>query len=223
MIFHPIDMDNWGRKPYFDHYLHSVRCTYSMTADIDISRMLPELKSKGFKLYPALIHMLTTAVNRHIEFRMGYDSDGSVGYWESMSPSYTIFHEDDKTFSSIWTEHHIDFSIFHQRYLTDIAAYGEIKQFMPKPHEPRNTFPISCVPWVSFTSFNLNIHNEGTYLSPIFTIGKYARQSDSILLPLSVQMHHAVCDGYHASLLFQEMQALADDVASWLPAKANVT
>jgi chloramphenicol O-acetyltransferase type A len=217
MIFHPIDMDTWSRKPYFDHYLHNVRCTFSMTANIDITRLLPELKSNGFKLFPALIHMLTTVVNRHTELRMGYDSDGYVGYWESMFPSYTIFHEDDKTFSSIWTAHHEDFHVFNERYLADLAAFGEIKQFTPKSNEPPYTFPISCVPWVSFTGFNLNIYNEGTYLSPIFTIGKYFRQADSILLPLAVQMHHAVCDGYHASLLVQEMQALADAVATWLP------
>jgi len=24
MIFHPIDMDTWSRKPYFDHYLNNV-------------------------------------------------------------------------------------------------------------------------------------------------------------------------------------------------------
>lgn len=219
MNFQPIDMKTWSRKPYFEHYLHKVRCTYSMTANIDMTLLLPELTSRGIKLYPALIHMLATVVNRHIEFRMSYDANGNVGYWESMSPSYTIFHDDDKTFSSIWTDYDKDVREFNRRYLVDLELYGGIKQFTPKSNEPPNTFPISCVPWVSFTGFDLNIYNEGTYLSPIFTIGKYFRQADSILLPLAVQMHHAVCDGYHASMLFQELQMLADNFATWLPAR----
>lgn len=219
MIFHPIDMNAWKRKLYYEHYLHKVKCTFSMTANIDITLLRAELKSRGIKLYPALIHMLSTVVNRHREFRMAHDSAGNVGYWESMSPNYTIFHADDKTFSSIWTPYHEDFHAFYMSYLADQGEYGGIKHFTPKPHEPANTFPISSVPWVSFTGFNLNIYDDGTYLVPIFTFAKYFSQADRIMLPLAVQMHHAVCDGYHASLLFQELQALADDCMNWLPKK----
>jgi|GEM_PF-5054976 len=41
MIFHPIDMDIWSRKPYFDHYLNNVRCTFSMTATSTLPSYFP--------------------------------------------------------------------------------------------------------------------------------------------------------------------------------------
>ncbi|PRX69804.1 chloramphenicol acetyltransferase [Cohnella sp. SGD-V74] len=47
MNFNPIDMDNWSRKPYFNHYLNNVRCSYSMTANIDITNLLSVIKNKG--------------------------------------------------------------------------------------------------------------------------------------------------------------------------------
>ncbi|MEK4355287.1 type A chloramphenicol O-acetyltransferase [Paenibacillus sp. FSL R5-0475] len=217
MIFNPIVIDNWSRKPYFEHYLNNVRCTYSMTANIDITLLLSELKHKGIKLYPALIHMITTVVNRHSEFRTCFDSEGRLGYWDSLSPSFTIFHDDDKTFSSIWTSYGEKFNDFYNRYLDDMKMYGSVKQFIAKANEPPNTFPISSIPWVSFTSFNLNVYNEGTYLLPIFTIGKYFQQDKKILLPISGQFHHAVCDGYHASMLYNELQSRADNYKEWLP------
>jgi chloramphenicol O-acetyltransferase type A len=217
MNFHVIDIDNWSRKPYFVHYLNYVRCTYSMTANIDITRLLSELKSKGIKLYPALIHMLATVVNRHTEFRTCFDSEGRLGYWDSMSPSFTIFHDDDQTFSSIWTSYSEEFGDFYSRYLGDMEKYGSVKQFFAKDNEPPNTFPVSCIPWVSFTGFNLNVYNEGTYLTPIFTLGKYFHHDDKVLIPLSGQFHHAVCDGYHAGLLFNELQKRADSCVEWLP------
>jgi chloramphenicol O-acetyltransferase type A len=217
MRFHPIDLDSWSRKPYFEHYLNRVRCTYSMTATLDITGLLTELKNKKMKLYPALIHMIATVVNRHIEFRTCFDSEGRLGYWESMSPSFTIFHEDDKTFSSIWTSYSEDFKEFYGRYLDDMGRFGDVNEFAPKADEPPNTFPISSIPWVSFTGFNLNVYADGTYLLPIFTIGKYVRQDGKILLPLSGQFHHAVCDGYHAGVLYNELQLLADANKIWLP------
>lgn len=217
MNFIPIDIENWSRKSYFEHYLRKVRCTYSMTANIEITGLLSELKRKGIKLYPALIHMITTVVNCHSEFRTCFDFEGRLGYWDSMSPSFTIFHDDDKTFSSIWTLYGEEFDSFYSRYLDDMKKYGSVKQFAAKANEPPNTFPISSIPWVSFTGFNLNVYNEGTYLLPIFTIGKYFRNGEQILLPISGQFHHAVCDGYHAGVLYNELQLRADACKEWLP------
>ena len=28
-------------------------------------------------------------------------------------------------------------------------------------------------------------------------MGKYYKENDKILLPLAIQVHHAVCDGFH--------------------------
>lgn len=216
MIFHPIDIDCWSRKPYFEHYFNHVRCTYSMTANLDITLLQAELKNMGMKLYPALIYMIATVVNRHREFRTCLDSEGKPGYWDRMSPSFTIFHEDDKTFSSIWAPYSEEFGAFYEGCLRMTETYRNAKQLFPETGEPPNTFPISCIPWVGFTGFNLNIYADGSYLLPIFTIGKYDRQDKKIVLPLSAQLHHAVCDGYHAGLLFNELQGMAADCKKWL-------
>lgn len=216
MNFTRIDLDTWSRKLYFEHYLNHVRCTYSMTANLDITRLLADVKTKGIKLYPAMLHMIATVVNRHLEFRTCFDAEGRLGYWDRMSPSYTIFHNDDKTFSSIWTSYSDDFNEFNSRYLDDMNTYGSVKGFAVKANEPPNTFPISSIPWVSFTGFNLNIYNEGTYLLPIFTMGKYFSQDGKIVIPLSAQFHHAVCDGYHAGVLFNELQERAEACTDWL-------
>lgn len=98
MKFNLIDIENWNRKPYFEHYLNSVRCTYSMTANIEITNLLHEIKLKDLKLYPTLIYILATVVNNHKEFRTCFDENGNLGYWDSMSPSYTIFHKENETF-----------------------------------------------------------------------------------------------------------------------------
>lgn len=219
MKFNPIDMENWSRKPYYEHYMNQVRCTYSMTANIEIAELRAELRVRGMKLYPALIYMITTVVNRHLEFRTCFDSEGRLGFWDGMSSSFTIFHEEDKTFSSIWTPYCEEFIRFHDGYLRQTEAYKDAKQLFPDASEPPYTFPISSIPWVNFTGFNLNVYNEGTYLLPIFTIGKFEKLNDKVLLPLSVQLHHAVCDGYHAGLLFNELQEMAVDCKSWLSGK----
>jgi chloramphenicol O-acetyltransferase type A len=219
MKFNLIDIEQWKRKPYFEHYLNSVRCTYSMTANIEITDLLQEIKLKNLKLYPTLIYILATVVNNHREFRTCFDENGNLGYWDSMSPSYTIFHKENETFSGIWTEYNESFSFFYNHYLNDIKNYGSIMEFAPKPSEPANTFPVSSIPWVSFTGFNLNVYDDGSYLVPIFTMGKYFDQNNKIFIPMSIQVHHAVCDGYHISRFINEVQEIALNSQTWLKDK----
>jgi len=217
--FKIIDLKNWPRKTYFEHYYNHVKCTYSITADIEIGLLLKLCKELSVKLYPAMIHLITTVVNQMEELRISYNDHGELGIWDFMSPNYTIFHNDDKIFSNIWTPYSQSFSEFNRDYQHDIDNYGNVKDFIAKPGDPGNTFPISCLPWIDFTGFNLNIYDDAQYLCPIFTMGKYTLQGDKTMIPLSIQLHHALCDGYHAGMLFERIRELALNPEKWLIAE----
>lgn len=219
MKFNLIDIEKWSRKPYFEYYLNQVICTFSITTNIDITALLETLREKEIKLYPTFIYMVTKTVNSQVEFRTCFNEEGNLGYWSRMTPSFTIFHNDDKTFSEMWTEFSNDFRIFYENYQEDMKQYGDVRGIWTKDNIPRNTFSISSIPWVNFTGFNLNVYNEGKYLLPIITGGKYFNQAGKTLLPISLQVHHAVCDGYHASNFINELQKLADNYSDWLHLK----
>lgn len=58
----------------------------------------------------------------------------------------------------------------------------------------------------SLTSCNINVFDDGKFLLPIFTLGKYFERDGKRFLPLSIQVHHAVCDGYHIGLFVEKLQ-----------------
>lgn len=168
------------------------------------------------KSYPALIYMITTTVNQFPEFRISTNADGKLGYWGELIPSYTIFNKDLETFSSIWTMFNTSFSKFYNECSKDIENYSKASCLTPKSNEPLNTFNISCLPWVNFTGFNLNVYTDGAYTLPIFTIGKFNEQDKKTLIPLALQVHHSVCDGFHVSKFINSLQKLADNFDEWL-------
>jgi chloramphenicol O-acetyltransferase type A len=216
MSFNKIDMDNWDRKQHFEHYLKNVKCGFSITSNIDSTALVPAVKAKSLKLYPVLLYMVTSVVNLQHEFRTCFNDDKQLGYWETMNPSYTVFHQDTHTFSSLWTEYTDDFNEFYQKIQIDIEKYSDNKDLFPKPDCPLNCFPISCIPWTSFTGFNLNLFNDNQFLLPIVTIGKYFEQGDTLQLPVCLQIHHAVADGYHAAQFMNHLQQLASMPEKWL-------
>lgn len=204
MEFQVIDPQTWGRREYFHHYYNAVPCTYSMTVQLNIT----ELVEDRVKLYPAMLYALTTIVNRHGEFRTACNEHVQVGIFSSMHPCYTVFHWESETFSNLWTEYHPDFCRFLDAYRQDQAQFGQVCRMDAKPDTPPNTFPVSMIPWVSFQGFNLNLQKGYDYLLPIFTMGRYHKEQGQYLLPLAVQVHHGVCDGFHLSRFIQELQAL---------------
>lgn len=207
MNFQKIDGDNWIRKEYFEHYYESIPCTYSMSVKLDITK----IKEKKLKLYPAMLYYLTTVVNRHSEFRTAFNDKGELGVYDEMIPSYTVFNKDTETFTNLWTEYSSNLDEFCVNYENDIKEYGNKEGMIGKPDIPVNNFTVSMIPWTTFEGFNLNLQKGYDYLVPIFTMGKYYEEKQKIILPLAIQVHHAVCDGFHTSRFINELQELLNN------------
>lgn len=216
MNFNKIDLNRWERKQHFEHYLTNVKCGFSITVNIDVTALVRAAKAKSLKLYPVLLYMVSRVINTQPELRLCFNADKELGYWDRMNPSYTVFHKDTKTFSSLWTEYTDEFSAFYEKVQLDMDAYANVKDLFPKPDAPQNCFPVSCIPWTSFSGFNLNLFGDNEFLLPIITLGKYFEQGDALLLPVCLQIHHAAADGYHAANFMNELQQLAATVEPWL-------
>ena len=207
MKFTPIDLKTWHRKEYFEHYFSEVPCTYSMTVKLDVTSVF----ERGRRLHPTLLYCLAAAVNRHEEYRTAFNEKGELGIYDVVHPSYTAFHKDTQTFSVLWTEFCPDYEQFCAAYRKDLAEYGNKEGFSPKPDMPQNTFSVSMIPWASFEGFHLDLQKGYGYLAPIFTMGKCRKEGGRTLLPLAVQVHHAVCDGFHTCRLIDELQKILDE------------
>ena len=207
MAFKKIDKENWGRKECFEHYFSDIPCTYSITVKLDITR----IKEKKQKLYPAVLYYLATVVNRHDEFRTAINEDGELGIYSEMVPCYTVFHKDTETFSNLWTEFKPNLEDFCAAYEADMLKYGKQPGMIGKPDIPPNHFTVSMLPWATFEGFNLNLQKGYNYLTPIFTVGKYYQENERTMIPIAIQVHHAVCDGFHVCRFIGELQELIDN------------
>ena len=64
---------------------------------------------------------------------------------------------------------------------------------------------------VYFNSFSLHNHGIKDYYVPSFEAGGFAETAGGkINMPLSVTVHHAVTDGYHLKVFFDELQRMMD-------------
>ncbi len=209
MNFEKINIENWNRKEIYLRYVNAIPCTFSMTVNIDITNFLLTVKSNNYKFFPTILHALSSVVNAQKNFRMGHDEEGSLGYYEVLHPSFTLFHDRTETFTNVWTEYSENYQEFLKKYMLDVENYQN-DHINSKPQIGSNFFNVSCIPWVSFTGFNLNLQKGYNYFSPIFTMGNYSISEGKTLLPLAIQVHHATCDGFHVARLVNELQIKLD-------------
>ncbi|RAJ30200.1 CatA-like O-acetyltransferase [Pedobacter cryoconitis] len=215
-VFTLVNQETWVRKLYFDYYYQTIKCKYNINSNIDISHLVKETKAKGLKFYPSFLYVIMKAVNQNQEFRMSFDEQGTLGTWNHVVPSYTIFHEDDKTFSDVWSEYHDKFSDFYQTIQNDIETYKDVKGIKARNGRPANFCPISALPWLSFTGFNQDTYAESALLFPIIRFGKYFTENGKTLIPLSVFVNHAIADGYHTCKLMNDIQDISNDIKDWI-------
>lgn len=209
MNWNPIHRAEWNRKDTFSAFFSDRPCTFSMTVSLDITQLDQMRRRAGLKLFPVLLYGISSVVNRHAEFRMDLDAQGEPGFYSHSNPSYPVFHPETKTFTTVWTEYHPDFSRFLQAYEEDLRLFrNSIRE--SKPIQGSNLFYVSSIPWASFSGFHLNLQKGYVNFAPIFTIGKYSWTDGRLQLPLASQVHHAVCDGYHLSRAVNELQEWAD-------------
>ena len=215
-MFHKIDFEAWERKEHFKYYINLIKTNYNLTAELNISQLMEKVKEKKLKFFPTMLYCIIKAVNQNKEFRMDYDKEGNLGYWDYVVPSYTIFHDDDKTFSDIWSEYDENFEKFYKNVVEDIEKYKDIKGVKTKLGRGDNFCPISCIPWLSFTGCANDTYSEAKMLFPVIAFGKYFKCDEMTMIPISVFVNHAVADGYHTCKLINDIQSIVNDIENWV-------
>ena len=139
-----VDLSRWPRKEHFEVFQSFAQSTINQTVLLDITAVLKHIKEIGWKFYPTMIFLLAKVVNKHTEFRMAIKNNELV-IWNEIHPSYTIFHNETETFSSLWSRYDGNIHHFQNTYSEDVARYCNNLSYWPKGESPENVFFVSAI------------------------------------------------------------------------------
>lgn len=213
MKFTPIEWANWPRAQIFHYFSNMAPTGYSITVELDVTALRKTVKSAGLRFFPAYLWLVTKNLNRQPEFKFAV-REGVLGYYDTLTPLYAHFHEDDRTFSLMWAEYADRFSDFYRAYMENKKRFGDAHGILGQPMTPppANAYTVSCIPWVSFTHFAVHSYENKPYYFPSVEAGKLTEREGRIVMPLSLTCHHATTDGYH---IRNFLASLEEDMASF--------
>lgn len=184
-----LDMETYRRKSHFA-YFNSLAYPYvGLTVNVDITEFLKEIKEKGLPFFLSICYCVSRAANGVPEFRQRI-LKGRIGEFDHCRTSHTVALED-----GTYCYCTLDDSLPFEEYL----AFGAAAQEEAKKKGSIYTSLIQPVPMPADSN-------------PRITWGKYFRQGEQVLLPVSVLCHHALVDGAHIAefyrLLAQELKKI---------------
>jgi len=202
-----INPENWKRREHFEFFYRMDYPQYNICANIDITRFLSYTKKHDLPFYYAMIYATTKVTDDCENFRYRVREGKQIVLHDKLHPSFTDMSSDDPDdlFKFITMDLEGTLPDFAKK-AKEVAA-NQKQHFDNEPLIGRDDFVyITCLPWISFTHLSHTITINRNDSVPRISWGKYFEQDGKILMPLSVQVHHAFVDGVHVGQYFKRLQ-----------------
>lgn len=209
MPYKTLDMSAYRRKAHFD-YFRAMACPYvGLTANVDITALLAKVKAEKLPFFLTVCYCAARAANSVPEFRQRIVGEGIVEF-DHCPTSHTVALEDG-TYCYCTLRADMPFADYipsAQRAQEAAKRRGGIDE---DAEEALDKLFISTLPWLSYTSL-IQPTPFPADSNPRITWGRYFRQGEQTLLPLSVLCHHALVDGLHIARFYQALEKAMGDV-----------
>ena len=202
---HFLDLAPWSRREHFYLFRAFASPFFSVCVDVDVTalwEMCRQTDSPSF--YVATLFHSLRAANDTEAFRMRIRGD-QVWIHDRVRASATVL-RDDETFG---------FGIFPPaRTLQEFDEHGAqemaaakllVPLVLPNPGEDDLVYH-SSLPWMRFTAFG-NALDGGKDSVPRIVFGKVTEESGRWLMPVAVEVHHALVDGLDVARYLERLEA----------------
>ncbi|MCP4692459.1 MAG: chloramphenicol acetyltransferase [Desulfobacterales bacterium] len=197
-----IDIDHWDRKDHFLFFSGMDYPHFNVCADVVLTATRDYIKERNLSLFTSILYAITHVANRIEAFRLRIRGKQVVMH-EAVHPSFTVLTA-DQLFGFALVEYTVDAPRFFEA--TEKVIHGARKDSTLKDDAGRDDFLfISSLPWVKFNSVSHPIHMHPADSFPRITWGKVTESGADVIVPVSVQVHHALADGVHIGAFFESL------------------
>lgn len=199
-----VDMQSFDRADYF-YYFMSVGTTIEFTAKIDVTKVIEKCENDTLNFQAVMLHRLYKTVNAVENFKYDLLEDKLIK-WDKIVPTFSSMNKNSRLFFTLYADMQENCADYNEQYRKTIENYADSATIVPQGNLPENVFNVSCIPWLHFEHFSSNSKTMENKIVKMITFGKYEKIDGRFMMPLTIQISHAIADGYHVSLFFEKLQ-----------------
>lgn len=208
-----VEFDHPHLKDHFDFFSNMEMPHFSLVAHVDFSATYKHIKKHQLHFTSTVVYLICKAANSIPQFRRRI-RDGVLVEHDTVHPSFTVNAPNAGVFSFCYVDYSDGFNDFSERTMAAIKAASESPNVEDEAGRDDYLF-LSAIPWVHFTGMTHAMPVKNVDSVPRITWGKLGGIND-MMLPLSVQAHHAVVDGQHAGQFYAVFERMVQHPAEHL-------
>lgn len=209
-----LDITNWARHDVFEFFRDFDKPYFSVCTRLDVTKLLTFLEDYPDANVSLAYHYFALRAANELEpFRYRL-KDKQVVVYDVIHGGTTVLMPNE-TFTLAYFNYDEDFSKFiGAARLSVKAAQSGNGAFSPSNRH--DVIHFTVLPWLSFTSFS-HARNWGREDSvPKIAFGKFTREKETTLMPISVEVHHALMDGLHVGRYLARFEEMLSEPESFI-------
>ena len=204
---HRLNLAEWNRREHFAFFSSFDEPFFGLVAAVDVTQAHAAAKQLGVPFFLYYLYHSLQAANEVEAFRYRIADDGQqVDCYDRIHASATIGRA-DHTFGFSFIEQHEHLADFVQAGQAEIAAVQastglRLTETTGRP----DVIHCSALPWVRFTGLTHARSFRQPDSAPKISFGQTYFDGGAQLLPVAVNVHHALADGYHVGQFLAAFQ-----------------
>lgn len=215
MPYRDIPLETWPRRAALAHFRHMAQPAFSVTVPVDVTRLRERAAARGATPWLAYHHAALEAANAIDAMRQTLRGEGAgVREFSEVHASTTVL-RNDGSFGFLTLPRDPSLEAFAAAGLPRVQRVRDAEGDLFAADEPGEMGPdatvhMTAVPWLAFTGFT---HARGRGDDrPKIAFGRFKEEGGRLLMPVCIDVHHALCDGVHVGRFFEAFQTHLDAV-----------
>jgi len=202
-----LQLNQWNRKEHFDFFSKFSDPYFGLVFNVECTNAYDYCKEKENSFFLYYLFQSLKAANICEPFKYRIENNQVVEY-DVIHASPTI-NRHDETFGFSFMPFAGSFIEFSKSGKKEIERIRKNSGLCLNEHTMRtDVIHYSVLPWFSFTGITHARNFEFADSVPKITFGKYFTQNEKIMLPISINAHHGLMDGYHIAAYVEVFENL---------------
>jgi chloramphenicol O-acetyltransferase type A len=197
-----IDINHWNRKQHYEHFSAMKDPFFGVTVSFDVTKAYQFSKEKKISFFGRYLHDCMKAINDVDALKLRLEKENVIKH-ENIHASPTIRRE-NKTFGFTFIKYNEDLSVFLENLEIEKKRVLNSDKLYP-PINSSDCIHCSALPWFSFIGQKEPVSGLMDSV-PKLAFGKAISQNESLIMNVSINVNHALVDGYDVGLFVKKFQ-----------------
>jgi chloramphenicol O-acetyltransferase type A len=203
-----VDLGTWKHREHFEHFAGFDRPFFGLCVDVDVTVAWARAREAAApSFFVASLYAASRAANL-VEAMRTRVRDSRAWIHDRVAVSTTVSRSDE-TFGYARIEAVEPFDAFaaHAQQVIDAAATGG---GLSEPNVDDDVVYHSTLPWLRFTAFSNAMARRDSIPRVVF--GKCVPDGGRVVMPVALEVHHAVVQGRDAARFYERLQRAFEEV-----------